>query len=152
MTLKGLTELDWAERCKHTKMRSDYVPRNKYTDKTAAGLEAAICRFITLMGYQAERIKNTGRAIDNTKVVTDALGFSRKIGSVEYVRGTGTNGTADISATVKGRSVKWEVKIGNDRQSEAQKKYQDMTERSGGLYFIVRNFEDFINQYNQVIN
>jgi hypothetical protein len=58
------------------------------------------------------------------------------------------NGTADISATILGRSVKVEIKIGNDRQSEAQKNYQISIENAKGYYLIVKNFSDFFTWFN----
>jgi hypothetical protein len=60
-----------------------------------------------------------------------------------------TVGTADISATIRGRSVKIEVKIGRDRQSDAQKRYQASIEAAGGIYYIARNIDDFMQWYNQ---
>ncbi len=120
-----------------------------YSDKTANGLTKCIIDFINLSGGQAERISNTGRQIDNRITVLDVIGRSKTIGSMEWVRGTGKNGTADISATIKGRSVKVEVKIGRDKQSQDQKNYQKEVERAGGIYFIARNFESFYNWYNQ---
>jgi hypothetical protein len=145
--LQQLTELDWQVRCANTRMRPDYVVKTKYSDKTANGLTKAIISWINLNGYQAERISTTGRWIDNSKVVTDVLGNRKKIGSGKYIKGTGTNGSADISATIKGRSIKIEVKIGKDKQSEAQIKYQQMIEKAGGIYFIAKNFDDFFNFY-----
>lgn len=150
MTLKDLSKLDHAERCKGTLMRHDYVPVNTFTDKNANGLTKAIITFLKLHGWQAERISNTGRYIDDSRIVTDIIGIQRKIGSGKYIKGTGTNGTADISATIKGRSVKIEVKIGKDRQSEAQIKYQVDIERAGGIYLIAKDFESFIKQYNDL--
>ena len=126
-----------------------YPPPIKYTDKTANGLTKCIVDFINFSGGQAERISNMGRYIDSSKLVTDSMGFQRRIGSGNYIPGSGTKGTADISATINGKSVKIEVKIGKDRQSEAQKVYQASIERSGGIYMIARTFEDF---YKQVTN
>ncbi len=100
------------------------------------------------MGYQAERISNTGRYVDSKKMVKDIQGTTKQIGSGQYIPGTGTKGTADISATIKGKSVKIEVKFGKDRQSEAQKEYQSTIERSGGIYYIAKDFETFYNFYN----
>lgn len=119
----------------------------KYTDKTANGLTKCIVDFLNMSGYQAERISTTGRYIDNKTVVTDSMGFQKTIGSGKWIPGSGTKGSADISATIKGKSVKIEVKIGKDRQSDAQKKYQESIERAGGIYFIARNFDDFFNFY-----
>ncbi|KAF2380358.1 hypothetical protein BSN82_16780, partial [Acinetobacter baylyi] len=56
----------------------------------------------------------------------------------QWTKGTGTPGSADISATIKGRSVKIEVKYGKDRQSQAQKDYQKAIEKAGGTYIIVK--------------
>ena len=119
----------------------------KYSDKTANGLTKCIIDFLTFSGHQAERINCTGRPIDNTKIITDVLGDMRRIGSVKWLPTSGQKGTSDISATIWGRSVKIEVKM-KDRQSEAQKKYQEQIERAGGLYWIVRSFAEFMNYYN----
>lgn len=122
------------------------MPKVKYTDKTANGLTKCIVDWINLNGGQAERISNTGRYIDNKKIVTDVLGIRRQIGSGQYIKGTGTNGTADISATINGRSVKIEVKM-KDKQSDAQKRYQESIESAGGQYWIAHDFGEFIFQY-----
>jgi hypothetical protein len=145
--LQQLTELDWQTRCANTRMRPDYVAKKKYLDKTANALTYAIISWINLNGYQAERISTTGRYVDNSKIVTDVLGNRKKIGSGKYIKGTGTNGSADISATIKGKSIKIEVKIGKDKQSEAQIKYQQMIEKAGGIYFIAKNFDEFYGFY-----
>lgn len=133
-------------------MRSDYVPKEVFSDKTANKLTKAVIRYLQLNGYQAERISNMGRYIDESKVVTDAVGFTRRIGSGKYIKGTGTNGTADISSTIAGRSVKIEIKIGADKQSEAQKKYQADVERAGGLYWIVKDWNGFIEHVSKLRN
>lgn len=132
----------------------------KFSDNGANELTQCILKFCKYKGYQAERISNTGRVMDNTKMIKDVLGRTRIIGSIDYIKGTGTNGTADISATIPvniagrkiGMSVKIEVKYGRDRQSEAQKKYQKMIEDAGGVYIIVRSFDDFIDKYNELTN
>lgn len=150
-SIQVLIDLDWSIRCSQTAMRPDYVPKTAYTDKTANGLTKCIVHWINLNGYQAERISTTGRYIDNSKVVTDVLGNRKKIGSGKYIKGSGTNGSADISATIKGRSIKIEVKIGKDRQSEAQIEYQKMIENAGGVYFIAKDFDGFIEFYKRII-
>jgi len=76
------------------------IPVKSYDLSKANGLTQAVMAWIKAHGYQAERISNTGRPIDNRKQVTDATGFTRTIGSVEWIPGTGTTGTADISATI----------------------------------------------------
>lgn len=121
----------------------------KYEDKTANGLTKCVIDYLTFSGYQAERISSGGRFIDNRETYQDVIGRTKTIGSGKWIPGSTTKGTADISATVKGRSIKIEVKIGKDRQSEAQKKYQAQIEKAGGIYIIVKTFEDFLTWYKQ---
>ena len=149
MTLKELSILEWQKRCSTTKMPPNYVPKTTFTDKTANGLTKCITTFLNLKGHQAERINTMGRVIDNTKFVTDSVGFTRRIGSTKYIPTTGTKGSADISATINGRSVKIEIKM-KDVQSDNQKKYQADIERAGGVYFIARNWEQFLIEYNKL--
>lgn len=108
-----------------------YPVKPTFRDDTANGLTKCIITYLELKGQQAERISNTGRNFNG-----------------KWIYGTGKNGTADISATINGISVKIEVKIGKDRQSEAQWQYQRDIERAGGIYVIAKNFTDFVNWYH----
>lgn len=108
----------------------------KYEDRTANGLTRCVIDFINSQdGCHAERISNEGvmRQAPNGKTFR---GFSSM-----------QNGTADISATIKGRSVKIEVKIGTDRQSDAQKRYQRQIENAKGYYVVAKDFEGFYNWF-----
>jgi len=126
------------------------IPQPKYSDTTANGLTKCVIDFLNLLGHQAERISSMGRMIDKRKKSTDILGRERTIGSLTYIKGTSTNGTADISSIINGKSVKIEIKIGKDRQSEAQKKYQQATEKAGGIYLITKSFDEFMEQYKML--
>ena len=125
------------------------APRT-FRDDSANGLTKCVIGFLTFSGWQAERINCTGKMIDNTKVVTDVLGDRRAIGSVKWLPTSGQKGTADISATINGRSVKIEVKM-KDRQSENQKRYEEQVIRAGGLYWLVRSFAEFLSFYNGIV-
>lgn len=128
-----------------------YLPVKNYVDNSANALTKCIIDFLTFSGYQAERINTMGRYVDDSKIITDVVGFQRKIGSGKYIKGTGTKGSADISATIRGRSVKIEVKYGKDRQSDYQKDYQQSIERAGGVYIIARDFDTFKEWYDNFI-
>lgn len=128
----------------HPNYPQDYIPKTMYKDQTANGLTKAICDFINYQGYQAERINTMGTAREKKTTAGKVIG-------VTWTKGTSTAGSADISATIKGRSVKIEVKIGKDRQSEAQKRYQENIEKAGGIYYIARNFDDFVEWYENFI-
>jgi hypothetical protein len=128
------------------------------TDNSANGLTRCCIDFLTFNGHQAEKITTMGRRIDKTKVVTDILGHKKTIGSVEWQRGTGTKGSADISATIKpqwakfGISVKIEIKYKKDRQSDDQKKYEQTINQAGGIYIIVRTIGDLMQWYDEFIS
>lgn len=137
-----------AKRNKYPTIPIDYLAPVTFRDDTANGLTKCIISLIQLKGGQAERISTTGRPIDRTKIVTDVLGHKRSIGSINWIPGTTTNGSADISATIVGKSVKIEVKIGQDSQSGAQKEYECNIIASGGLYYIAKDFNSFLAWFN----
>ena len=119
----------------------------KLTVNSANSLTNAIIKFIKLKGYHASNIKVTGRMVDKRVTYTDILGHQRQIGSCKYIKSSMEVGSADISATIKGLTVMIEVKWGSDRQSEAQKVYQAKIEKAGGIYLIIRKFEEFYDWY-----
>jgi len=128
----------------HPNYPQDYIPKTMYKDSTANGLTRAICDYINYNGYQAERINTMGTAREKKTTAGKVIG-------VTWTKGTSTAGSADISATIKGRSVKIEVKIGKDRQSEAQKRYQENIEKAGGIYIIAKDFDSFVDWYENFI-
>jgi hypothetical protein len=128
----------------HPNYPQDYIPKTMYKDSTANGLTRAICDYINYNGYQAERINTMGTAREKKTTAGKVIG-------VTWTKGTSTAGSADISATIKGRSVKIEVKIGKDRQSDAQKRYQESIEKAGGTYYIARNFDSFVEWYENFV-
>jgi hypothetical protein len=128
-----------------------YLVRPTYPSRSEGGLIKSIIDFIKLNGGQAERISNTGRPIDRRQIITDVVGRKRQVGSMKWIPGTGTNGTADISATVKGKSVKVEIKIGRDSQSDDQKNYEHSINAAGGIYIIAKTFADFHKAYYETV-
>jgi|694.fasta_scaffold03130_32 hypothetical protein len=120
------------------------------TDTTANGLTSCIVDFLRWEGWQAERINTTGLARE--KFTIDPL-TGRRIKSIgiTWTPTTGTRGSADISATIAGRSVKIEVKVGQDRQSDAQRQYEEAVTSAGGVYIIARDFAGFLVWYDEFI-
>ena len=145
--LETMADLDNQKR--HPNTPAKYLASSKYRDDTANGLTKCIIDFIRLNGGQAERINTMGIPRDNRKTVTDVLGRDRLIGSVEWRTSGTTKGSADISATIHGQSVKIEVKIGHDRQSDAQRDYQASVEQAGGVYYIAKDFANFVQWYKE---
>lgn len=122
---------------------------HKYIPNTANGLQYCIIDWLEFDGQQGEPIKVKGTMVDNTKVVTDVLGSRRIVGSVDWTKSTMTKGSADISATIEGRSIKIEIKINTDRQSQNQKEYQQSIERAKGVYVIIKTLGGWAEWYSR---
>lgn len=102
---------------------------------TANGLTRFIENYINWMGWRATRINTTGRVVGG-----------------RYIYGTTRRGTADISATVKGCSIMFEVKVGKDRPSEHQLKEQAKERAAGGEYFFVSTPEQFFEYLDEFLS
>jgi valyl-tRNA synthetase len=125
-----------------------YITASDWNDNSANALTKCIIHFLTYSGFQAERINTMGVYREGKKI---QVGENTRQLKGTYTPSTGTKGSADISATIRGRSVKIEVKQ-KDKQSEVQKQYQQSIEKAGGVYMIFRNFDDFIIWYNDFIS
>lgn len=139
-------ELEYLK-AKHPTVPESFLATSSITDKSANGLTKMIVSFIQMSGYQAERI-NTMGTYRAAKKYTNLDGVTRTVGKGSYTKSGSTSGSADISATINGRSVKIEIKIGSDRQSDAQKAYEKAIVQAGGLYLICKNFDDFIEWFD----
>lgn len=139
---------DAAVRLKYQNVQAKYLSPRKYRDDTANGLTKCIIDFLRLKGCQAERINCTGRYVDNTTIVEDVIGHRRQIGTAKWLPTSGQKGTADISAVIRSRAVKLEIKVRKDKQRPDQVEYQAQIERAGGLYWLVRSFDEFKQMYD----
>ena len=101
----------------------------------ANGLTQAIVKFLLWHGHRATRVSSSGRMIKG-----------------RYIPGTTRKGAADISATIKGRSVMFEIKIGADKPSEYQLREQELERKAGGQYYFIKTFEQFLNIYDDQTN
>jgi len=100
----------------------------------ANNLTAGVKSYIKLNGGWAVRI--------NTMGVYDAeRGIFRPVPEED-------KGVSDVIGTYRGYSLFVEIKIGTDKQSEEQENFQRNMETAGGWYFIARNMNDFITNFN----
>jgi hypothetical protein len=126
-----------------------YTPPVMPKIKTANGLTRYIVNILFWLPHtNGTRVASTGRLIDAQEKQQSGTILTVK----KFIPGTTRKGTADVTATIKGRSVKWEVKIGKDRPSEFQLREQEMEQQAGGYYFFVHTPEEFWQQYDEVIN
>jgi hypothetical protein len=133
-------------------MNPKYLPSTEWADNSANSLTKSIIFYINATGNQAERIGNQGQYREGNKIQvgTGEIAYTKQLPG-KWTPGQGTKGTADISATINGKSVKIEVKQ-KDKQSDVQKKYQESIEKAKGVYVIMRNFDDFVVWYDDFIS
>ena len=148
--LKAL-ELE-ALRIKHPTIDQKYLAFTDWKDNSANSLTNCVIAYVQYMGGQAERISSQGQYREGAKIQvgTGEIAHTKQLPG-KWTPGQSTKGTADISTTIRGRSVKIEIKYGKDRQSDVQKAYQEAIERAGGVYIIVRTFDEFVEWYETFI-
>ncbi len=131
-----------------------YLTDYKNTDNSTNGLTKCVVDFLNYSGHFAERVSNTGRFIAG-KTIDGVNGKFTTQG--KFIKGSGRNGTSDISAKIKLPNHKFaipvsiEIKWKKDRQSEDQKKYEQNMNNVGAVYIIVRTFDGFMDWYNEFI-
>jgi len=133
------------EHLKNQKQKYPNVPEHalyskRYSDKTANGLTSMILDYCKMNDIFANRISSEGRYRPGDEVV-DVLGRRKQMKGT-WLSGL-NKGLPDIILIVDGKFVGIEVKIGNDRQSEIQKEMQERIERSGGVYLIIKTYNQF---------
>ena len=111
----------------------------------ANSLTGAILNYIRMTGGHAERVNNIARQV------------TTKTGAKVFIPSANFRGTADIHACKKvqlveavGQFVAIEVKIGKDKQSEAQAYYQECVEGAGGVYIIASDIDQFIREWEAI--
>ena len=115
--------------------------------KTANGLTKYIINFITWYGFRATRLNVSGRLIDGTEKTASGQILSKK----KWIKSSTRRGTADISATINGRSIMMEIKEGRDKPSEHQLKEQSLERSAGGIYEFISNPEEFLNLFYSLV-
>jgi len=112
-----------------------YSPPPMPTITKANGLTKYITNFLFWKGHRATRVNVQGRIIKG-----------------KWIPSSTRKGTADISATIKGRSVMIEIKVGSDRPRPEQIQEQERERRSGGIYEFIRTAHEFLELYDKVVN
>lgn len=148
---KMLIALDFEQsKLKHPTLPDHCRAKYSKNDKTTNGLTTCVIDFLNMSGHQAERISSSGRWVSNggRKQIDYYTGKESATG--KWIKGSGTKGTADISSTINGRSVKIEVKFGKDKMSDYQHKYKEQIEKAGGVYMIARDFDSWYEEFKTI--
>jgi hypothetical protein len=116
-------------------MPAKAIPRTKYKDSSANDLTKCVIDFLRLKGHYCTRVQSQGQKRGNVMTY-----------------GTTQRGTADVHACINKIHVSLEIKFGKDKQSEVQKQVQQEVEQSGGIYLLIRDFEQFYKFYCEFQN
>jgi len=116
--------------------------------ETSNGLTNYVVNIINWLGGNATRISSAGRMVDTKQKQASGTVLTIK----KYIPSTTRKGSSDITSTIKGRSVKFEIKIGNDKASSYQLEEQQREIKAGGYYFFIKTPDDFWQCYNKVLS
>ena len=128
--------------------------------KTANGLSTLICNIMQWNGHHMERTNNMGRPVKKQMPKFNIMTGKVEMidNGMEWQKGTGIKGTSDLKGHFKSSThsfpipVYLEIKIGKDRMSEHQKKYEKNITESGALYHVIKTPEDFFEFYNYLLS
>lgn len=131
--LKLLKDLDYkAREEKYSNVPGYAIVPGKFEDKSTNGLTDCCIKWLQLNGHYCSRIQSQGQYREN-------LGM--------WTKSSVRRGIGDIMAIVNGQSIMIEIKVGADKQSQAQEETENDVIASGGVYIIVRNFAEFLDFY-----
>lgn len=114
---------------------------------TSNGLTRYILYFLKWSGWRATRVSSAGRIIKAPQKQESGVSLMTS----KFIPGTTRKGSADVSSTIKGRSVMWEVKIGRDKPSDWQLQEQELERKAGGEYFFVHTADEFLGYYDNFL-
>lgn len=117
---------------KHPLLPPHALVKKRFKDTTANDLtKTIIWDMYHVRGGLAYRINN-GAVYDRKKGV--------------YRKGVQRRGIPDVIGIIDGRFIGIEVKIGKDRQSADQKEIEREINDAGGVYFIAKSYDDYLNK------
>jgi hypothetical protein len=120
----------------------------KYPDVTKAnGLTNFVMNFLKWNNHRSTRINVSGRLIEQPEKQASGI----VLGTKKWMHSMTRKGTADISATIHGRSCMFEIKAGRDKPREHQLKEQELERSAGGQYEFIYTPEQFLEWYDQFI-
>lgn len=102
-------------------------------------LTTIVVFYLKEKGYHAERINTTGIYRKNPRT-----------GKMQWTPSGATKGSADIHSIIDGVFHAIEIKFGKDKQSPAQKEYEEEIKKNRGVYLIVKTFDDLIDYLEDI--
>jgi len=133
---KNLKELAKLADKINAEQHPDFPPyalvKKKFNDTTANDLTKTIVFDMKWVREGVAYRINNGAVYDKKKGV--------------YRKGVQRRGIPDIIGIINGRFIGIEVKIGKDRQSADQKEVEKEINDAGGVYFIAKSYDDYLEK------
>lgn len=114
---------------------------------TSNGLTTFVINMLNWQGHRATRISVSGRLIEKAERQASGVSLQTK----KWLPSSTRKGTADISATIAGRTVMIEIKVGRDRPSEYQLAEQARERAARGIFEFIHTPEEFLALYDELI-
>ena len=112
------------------------------------GLTTFICNYLSWRDHRATRINVSGRLVEGKEKQPSGI----TLGVKKWIKSSTRKGTADISATIKGRSVMIEIKVGKDKPREDQLLEQTRERKAGGVYEFIKTPDEFFALYDLILS
>lgn len=121
-----------AKREKYKSVPIHAMPASRFNVESTNGLTKGILAWLELKGHYCTRLQSQGQ-------------WNPKLGifTTSHVK----RGIGDVMAIINARHVMIEVKYGKDKLSEYQIRTKEQVERSGGFYFVAKDFDQFMQWY-----
>jgi hypothetical protein len=140
--------------------RDGFYAAPKYPDtKRANGMQTFCTNYCNWLGHHLERTNNMGVPVK--KKIPKFNIFSGKLehldGGMEWRKGTGAKGSSDLKGHINNPKHQFpipvyiEIKI-KDKQSKDQKEYEKTITKTGALYAIVHNPNEFFIFFDYVMS
>lgn len=136
-----------------------YAPPKTPKYSTANGLTQVVVNTLLWLCHHGERTNTMGVPVKKYRTKFNIFSGKTEMleNGIEWRKGSGTKGSSDIKGHVNNPRHQFpipiyvEVKIGRDKMSEAQEKYEKQVTKSGALYCIVKTPEDWFAFYDYVM-
>jgi hypothetical protein len=119
----------------HPTMPIKAVVKEKFTDKDTNSLTRCIMAFMKLKNHYIVRINTQGQVRGNIRTYS-----------------TTQKGTSDLHGIINSIHISIELKMKGDTQSKDQEETQRQVEKAGGIYLLIRSFEQFYKFYQEFNN
>jgi hypothetical protein len=121
---------------------------SSYSVRSVNDLTKSIIDWLVLNGHQAQRLNNKGEFVKYPMLTKDCMGNAITIRRTLWVEGASRKSNAKIYCRINGIPIMVDI---HALHSQASNKY-DLKHRLSVNYWTVKSFDEFMKNYNELIN